>query len=252
MATLLWKEITEQWRSYRLVVVAAVLAAFGILGPLSAKYLPLMLAQMPGVPQGLADVLPEPDAAMAMSEYLDNLTQFGVILAILIPMAAVVGEKAGGTAEVTLSKPVSRAAFLGAKLLAHGLTIGVGVLFAAIGGFYYTGILFTWPPVGTFVAANVLVLVYLLLFVSLTLLASTLARSQLAAAGMSFGMLLAVGLLGAIPSLGRWLPGAVLGWARGLVMGAPVEPGWGALAVCVGLIAVAILTAWAIFRKQEL
>src|SRR3990172_3675649 len=101
MATLLWKEITEQWRSYRLAIVATVLAAFGILGPLSAKYLPLMLAEVPGGPQGLADVLPEPDAAMAMSEYLDNLTQFGVILAILIPIAAVVGEKAGRSEEHT-------------------------------------------------------------------------------------------------------------------------------------------------------
>lgn len=252
MATLLWKEITEQWRSYRLVIVAAVLTAFGILGPLSAKYLPLMLAEMPGVPEGLAEIMPEPDAAMAMGEYLDNLTQFGVILAILIPMAAVVGEKTGGTAEVTLSKPVSRAAFLGAKFLAHGFTLAVGVLFAAIGGFYYAGILFRWPPAGAFVAVNALVLAYLLLFVGLTLLASTLARSQLAAAGMSFGMLLLLGLLGSIPSLGRWLPSAVLGWARALALGASVEPCWSALAVCIALTAAAILVAWLVFRRQEL
>src|SRR3989304_4724180 len=106
MATLLWKEITEQWRSYRLVVVAAVLAAFALLGPLSAKYLPLRLAPGPGVPQGLADGLPQPGAAAHWGESLDTLTQIGVILAILIPMAGVVGEKAGGRAEVTLSKPV--------------------------------------------------------------------------------------------------------------------------------------------------
>ncbi len=252
MTTLLWKEITEGWRSYRLVIVAAVLAAFGMMGPLSAKYLPLLLTEMPGVPAGLADFMPEPDAAMAMSEYLDNLTQFGVILAILIPMAAVVGEKTGGTAEATLSKPVSRAAFLGAKFLAHGLALAVGVLLAAIGGYTYTGFLFSWPPAGAFMAANALVLAYLLLFVGLTLLASTLARSQLAAAGMSFGMLLALGLFGAIPSLGRWLPSAVLGWARGLVLGAAVEPGWGPLAVCLGLTAAALLAAWAVFRRQEL
>lgn len=252
MATLLWKEIAEQWRSYRLVIVGAVLAAFGILGPLSAKYLPVMLSQMPGVPEGLADIMPEPDAAMALGEYLDNLTQFGVILAILIPMAAVVGEKTGGTAEITLSKPVSRAAFLGAKFLAHSFTIGVGVLVAAVGGFYYTGILFTWPPAATFAAVNALVFAYLMLFVGLTLLASTLAHSQLAAAGMSFGMLILLGLLGAIPRLGRWLPAAVLAWARALALGAPGEPGWGALAVCLGLTVAALLLAWAVFRRQEI
>ncbi|OGO08948.1 MAG: hypothetical protein A2Z66_07370 [Chloroflexi bacterium RBG_13_66_10] len=252
MATLLWKELTEQWRSYRLPIVAAVLAAFGIMGPLSAKYLPLMLAEMPGVPEGLAEFMPQPDAALALGEYLDNLSQFGMILAILIPMAAVVGEKSVGTVEITLSKPVSRAAFLGAKFVANGITLGAGVFLAAVGGFYYTGVLFTWPPLGAFAAANALVFAYLLLFVALTLFASTLARSQLAAAGMSFGMLLGMGLLGAIPSLAPRLPAAVLGWARALALGAPADAGWSALAVCLVLIGAALLASWLIFRRQEL
>ncbi len=252
MATLLWKEMAEQWRSYRLPIVTAVLAAFGILGPLSVRYLPLLLAGMPGVPEGLEAVLPQPDISLALSEYLDNLSQFGVILAILIPMAAVVGEKAGGTAEITLSKPVSRAAFVAAKFLANGATLGAGVLAAGIGGFYYTGVLFSWPPAGAFAAANALVFAYLLFFVALTLLASTVARSQLAAAGMSFGMLLGMGLLGAIPSLSPYLPPAVLRWARALALGAPVEAGWTPLAVCLALIAGLLAVSWLIFRKQEL
>jgi ABC-2 type transport system permease protein len=252
MGTLIWKEIAEQWRSYRLIIVAAVLTAFGILGPLSAKYLPLLLAEMPGVPEGLAEIMPEPDAAMALTEYLDNLTQFGVILAILIPMGAVVGEKAGGTAEMTLSKPVSRAGFLAAKLVANGLTLGVGLLLAALAGYYYTGVLFTWPPLGPFVAANVLLWIYLLVFASLTLLASTVARSQLAAAGMSFGMLLLLGLLGAIPPFASRLPGAMLPWARALALGVAVEPAWSGLLSSAILAAAALLGAWLIFRRQEL
>lgn len=252
MGTLIWKEITEQWRSYRLMIVAAVLAAFGMMGPLSAKYMPLLLAEMPGVPEGLAELMPEPDAAMALTEYLDNLTQFGVILAILIPMGAVVGEKAGGTAGMTLSKPVSRAGFLAAKFVANGVTLGTGVLLAALGGYYYTGVLFTWPPLATFAAANALLLAYLMLFASLTLLASTVARSQLAAAGMSFAMLILLGLLGVIPPIATRLPAAVLSWARALALGAPIEPAWGALAACLGLTAAALLGAWAIFRRQEL
>jgi ABC-2 type transport system permease protein len=230
----------------------AVLAAFGILGPLSVKYLPLLLSGMPGVPEGLEAALPQPDLTLALSEYLDNLSQFGVVLAILIPMAAVIGEKAGGTAEITLSKPVSRAAFIGSKFLANGLTIGVGVLAAGIGGFYYAGVLFSWPPAGAFVAANALVWVYLLFFVALTLLASTVARSQLAAAGMSFGMLLGMGLLGAIPSLASYLPAAVLRWARALALGAPADAGWAPVAVCLGLTTGLLTLSWLIFRRQEL
>lgn len=252
MGTLLWKEITEQWRSYRLVIVAAVLAAFGMMGPLSAKYLPLLLEEVPGVPEGLAEVLPRPDAAMALAEYIDNLTQFGVILAILIPMGAVVGEKQGGTAEMTLSKPVSRASFLAAKFLANALTLAVGVLLAALGGYYYTGVLFTWPSAAPFAAANALVLIYLVFFASLTLLASTVARSQLTAAGLSFSSLVLLGLLGILPAVGPRLPAALLRWARGLAVGALTEPRWEALAACLGLTAAALVGAWLLFRRQEL
>lgn len=252
MRTLLWKELTEAWRSYRLLLVTAVLLVMGLLGPLSAKYLPVILANMANVPEGLAEVMPKPDAAMALTEYMDNLVQFGVILAILVPMAAVVGEKAGGTAGVTLSKPVKRWSFLLAKFVAHGVTFSVGILAAAVGGYYYTGVLFEWPPIGRFLAANALVLVYLLVFVAFTVLTSTLARSQLAAAGMAFGALVALGLLGAIPELGRHLPSALVAWSRLLTLSAPAQSAWGALAVSLGVIVTALTVAWIVFRRQEL
>ncbi|MEW6567327.1 MAG: ABC transporter permease subunit [Chloroflexota bacterium] len=252
MATLLWKEFTEAWRSYRLLILAAVLLAAGMLGPLSAKYLPQLLARMADVPEALAELMPQPDKAMAVGEYVDNLVQFGAILAILMPMAAVVGEKAGGTAEFTLSKPVRRSSFLLAKFAAHATSFTVAVLAAALGGYYYTGLLFEWLPAANFLAANALVLLYLLVLVGLTLLSSTLARSQLAAAGVAFGALLAMRLLGAIPNLGRHLPAALIGWARALALSAPAEPAWSALALSLAVIGSALASAWLIFRCQEL
>jgi ABC-2 type transport system permease protein len=252
MSTLFWKEMQEQWRSSRLLIVVAVLTAFGLLGPLSTKYLPVLLSSMPGVPEGLAAVMPTPDVTMAVGEYMDNIVQFGVILALLVPMAAVVGEKTTGTAEITLSKPVSRAAFLAAKLVSYGLVFAAGMLLAAAGGYYYTGLFFEWLPVGRFLAANGLILVYLLVFVSITLLASTLARSQLAAAGMAFASLIVFGLLGALPPLGPYLPASLIGWGRGLTLGGQSEPAWRALAASGGLILAALTVAWLAFRRQEL
>ncbi len=252
MRTLLWKELTEQWRSYRLLIVLAVLVAFGILGPVSTKYLPVLLANMADVPEGLAEIMPEPDITMAVTEYSGNLVQFGVILAVLVPMAAVVGERAAGTAEVTLSKPVSRGAFLLAKFLAYALTFTVGLAAATLAGYYYTGLLFDWVPLAGFLAANGLILVYLLVLVAITLLASTLARSQLAAAGIAVATLALLGLLGTLPPVGRLLPAAMLGWGNSLALGLPGEPAWGALAVSGILGAGALLVAWLLFRRQDL
>jgi ABC-2 type transport system permease protein len=252
MRTLLWKEVREQWRTYRFLIVATILTLFGLLGPLTARYLPQILAALPDMPPELAGLMPTPDASMAVAEYLDNVSQFGALLALLVPMGAVVGEKTRGTAEITLSKPVSRAIFLVAKFLALGVTFLGGLILAGLGGYYYTGLLFEWLPLAGFVALNGLVLVYLLSYVSITLLASTIARSQVAAAGMAFGALILFSLLGAIPSAAGLLPSALLKWGGALALGQPIEPAWNALGAALSLIAVVLTCAWLLLRRQEL
>lgn len=252
MQTLLRKELREQWRTHRILVVAAVLSLFGLLGPLSVKYLPLIMARMPGVPEGLAEVMPEPDVAMAVDEYVQNLAGFGVILAILIPMAAVVGEKNSGTAAMILSKPVSRAVFLGSKFITYGLIFFAGILLAGLGGYYYLGILFEWLKPEGFLALNGLLMIYLMMFVAITLFASTVSRSQFAAAGISFSLLIFISLLGTIPSLSPYFPTSLIDWGCALALRLDAEPAWTALAVTVAVTALAWLAAWLILQRQEL
>jgi len=252
MRTLFWKEWLEQRRSYRLVVALVVLAIAGILGPLSAKYLPQLLANMADIPPGLEALLPPADISMAVTEYSDNLIQFGVLLALLLPLAAIVGEKNQGTAALTLSKPVSRLSFVAAKSLAQGLTLFLGVLAAALLGYFYTGVLFGWIDPAGFLAANILYWLYLVVLLSLTLLASAVARSTVAAAGMAFGALLALGILGSVPALAPYLPSALLAWGGGLALGVPFDPAWPALATCVALSLAALTAAWQVVARQEI
>jgi ABC-2 type transport system permease protein len=252
MRTLLRKELREQWRSHRLLVVAAVLTAVGILGPLTARYMSELLGSIPGTPEGLEAVLPPPTADLAIGELTENLAQFGLILALLVPMAAVVGEKASGTAALTLSKPVSRAAFLAAKLLALLVTFTLGVSLAVGAGYAYTGMLFEWLPIGGFALLGATVLLYLFAYASLALLASTLMRSQLAAAGLAFGLALALGLVGTIPAVGAYLPSALLGWGRTAASGTLPELPWRSLLATAAGIPGLLALAWAALRRQEL
>lgn len=252
MKILLRKELRELWRTRRFLIVGAVLFVFGLLGPLSIKYMPVILTQMTGVPEGLEDILPEADVALAVDEFVQNLSQFGVILAILVPMGAVVREKEGGTAVMVLSKPVPRAYFLGAKGVAYAAVFMLGVLLAGLGGYYYLGILFEWlSPLG-FLALMGMILMYLLMYVMLTLFASTICQSQFAAAGVSFGLLIFLSLLGVIPSISPHLPASVLRWGRVLALGQGEEAAWSSVLVT-GFVAVAAwLGAWLVLRRQEL
>ena len=252
MRTLLWKEWLEQRRSYRLLAAVIVLAIAGILGPLTAKYLPQMLASMADLPEGLAAMLPAADISMAIGEYSDNLVEFGALLALLLPIATVVGEKTQGTAALTLSKPISRLSYVGAKFAVQSLTLLLAVVAASAIGYLYVGVLFGWLDPLAFAAANSMYWVYLTVLLSLTILASTLARSTVASAGMAFGALIALGILGSIPAISAYLPSALLAWGRALALGLPAEPAWAALAVSIGLSLAAVTGAWQALRRQEL
>jgi ABC-2 type transport system permease protein len=243
------KELLEQWRSYRLLVVAAVLVALGLVSPLAAKFTPELLRLVPNGSQ-IAGLFPAPTALEAVDQYLKNVSQFAVILALLLTMGAVAVEKERGTAAMMLVKPLPRWAFLAAKFAALSLTFAAGLALAGAAAYYYTALLFGPLDIGAWVGLNALLLAYTLVYVALTLFCSVVARSQAAAGGLAFGLLIILALPGAIPQIDVYLPGELVNWARNLIAGGP--SGWPALAVCLALIVAALAAAWWRFERQEL
>lgn len=244
------KELLEQWRTYRMLVVTVVLVFFGLLSPLTAKFMHEIFRMLPDGEQ-IAAMFPPPTVADAVGQYVKNGSQFAVILALLIAMGSVAVEKDKGTAALMLVKPMSRLAFLMAKFVALGTTFAVGIALGGLACYYYTWLLFEPLDVLAWLALNGLLLVFTLVYVALTLLGSTVSRSQIVAGGVGFGWIILLSLVGVIPKVGDAMPGRLLTWGSGLVLG--VEgAAWLALAVSVGLIVTALVGAWAIFRRQEL
>jgi ABC-2 type transport system permease protein len=244
------KEITEQWRTSRMLVVVLVLGLFGLASPLLARFTPQLLSMIPEA-EAFAPFIPEPTLVDAYVQYNSNIVQFGVILAILVAMGLVVQEKEKKTAALVLTKPLSRPAFLAAKFLAVTLTFAVGLAVAALGAYYYTLLLFEAPQLSGWLVLNGLVLVYLLVHVAVTLFFSTLARSTVAAAGMAFGAMLLLAVLGAIPGFGVYAPAQLVAWGQMNLLGLP-DTAWPALVISLALILVSLLGAWWLFEKQEI
>lgn len=248
------KEFLEMARTYRLLILAAVLILFGLLSPLMAKAIPEIMRLVPGG-EAFLPLIPPPTMADAITQFVKNITQFGILLALLLSMGLVAQEKDRGTAVLVLVKPLPRPVFILSKFVAVALAFLVCLLVAGAAGYLYTWILFGPPNAGGWLVMTLLIWVYLLVFVAVTLLGSTLVKSQAAAAGIGFGALLLLGLVGAIPGMGKYLPGYLPSWG-GIAAGLPaigdVASVWPALAVSVIIIVVSLLAAWAIFEKQEL
>lgn len=243
------KELLEQWRTRRMLVLAVVLILFGLLSPLLARYTPEIIGMFPEA-EGLADLIPPPTTADAVAQYLENMSQFGVILALLLAMGSVAQEKERGTAAMMLVKPLPRWAFLGAKFAALFITFAIGLALAGAGAYYYTYLLFEPLDLGRWLALNGLVLLYLMVYVSLTVLCSVLMRSPAAAGGLAFALLIILAVPGVAPQIGRYLPGHLISLAGGVMLGGGQQ--WMAVWVSVGLIVASLAGAWLVFRRQEL
>src|SRR5512136_759349 len=108
------KEWMEALRNYRLLIVGVVLIFFGLTSPLVAKIAPQILTvAIPGT--DISKLLPPPTVSDAVTQYVKNMAQFELILALLLGMGMVAQEKDKGTAAMMLVKPMPRGSFLTAK-----------------------------------------------------------------------------------------------------------------------------------------
>ncbi|MDP2994266.1 MAG: ABC transporter permease subunit [Anaerolineales bacterium] len=244
------KEMLEQWRTYRFLIVAAVFTAFGLSSPLLAKFTPEMLKSIPGVPTELLAAFPAPTVTDAITQYVKNMSQFGILLALLMTMGVVVQEKERGTAAFFLTRPVSRETFLLTKFAALIATFIASLALAAVGCWYYTLVLFEPLAWGPFLVLNGLILVVILVYMALALLASTIARSNGVAVGLAFVALILIGGLGALPRIGDYFPGRLFSWGVTLMMGGN-DTAWWAFGISLGIIAAALIIACIVFRRQE-
>ncbi len=249
----LFAEFRKEWkyllRSYRLLIVAIVLLFFGLTSPVLAKFTPQLMTLIPT--GGLTIQMPPPTVADAIGQYVKNMGQFGVLLGLLLTMGVVAQEKDRGTAAMMLVKPLPRGSFLLAKFLGLAVMFAICLAIAGIAAYYYTYLLFEALNILYWLVLNLMVFTYIMVIVSVTLLCSTITRSQGAAAGIAIGALIIGWFAGGILQLGKYMPGELITWGARLVQG-DTTPSWIALGVSLGLIIVPLLAAWLIFKCQEL
>ena len=249
--TLLAKEFREQWRTWKMIVFLAVFLITGIISPVLAKYTPEILKSIPNLPAGLADFIPAPTVADSLAQYLKNTEQFGILLVILLTMGVMAQEKERGTAAMLLTKPVSRSAVLLAKWLVGMTIVLAGLLVGGLACLAYTVVLFEPLPFGAFWILNLFLLIYLGVYLTVALMASTLARSQSIAAAGAFGGLIVLIILGSLPRVSDYMPGQLVNWGNSLVLKGDLTA-WPALGLAAVIIVLALLIACLRFEQEEI
>ena len=236
------KEVLEQRRTWKFVAIAVVLTIPAILVPTVASI--------------VSHVQNEPQGVRAVREGLSELgggvlPTLGTFLVIIITMGALAGERATGTAAMTLSKPVTRSAFVSAKLFALALSIFGAIAIASTVGYFLTTILFVSTGLGRFALAMVISAIYLVFIGSLVLFWSAMFSRQQLAAGISFAVFIALNILRTVPHAERYLPVSTPDWSMSIIR-AETNDYWPAFGIACGLIVVLSVGSWVVFRRKEL
>jgi ABC-2 type transport system permease protein len=248
LGVLIKKEIKEQLKTYRFLIVAGVFLFFGLSTPLLTKYLPELL-ELAG--EDIIIELPPPTALQALQEYSDTILQVGILVVVLVTMGAVARERERGTAQMVLSKPVGRGAFVGAKLVGISLSFLVALGLASTASYIYTVLLLGEADVGAFLVLNLLLGLFFITAIAVTLLFSSLFKNQLAAGGVALVALVVQAVLTQVPWIGDYMPAALPGWGIGLLAG-PHPAAWGAVAVSLAIVGASLYLSRLKLNRTEI
>ncbi len=248
--TALNKEFLEQRRTRKFLIALVVLVLFGMTSPLMAKMIPQIMTLVPGG-EAFVGMIPEPTINDAVAQYIKNVTQFGILLALVFSMGAMAVEKDKGTAAMILSKPMPRGSFLLAKFAITRLDFFIAVVIAGVACYYYTYFLFGELNILNWLALNGLIL---LLYHGVRGHHPALLNPDPHSIRCHRTILWytdRAGHSGRHPRIRGNFPDALISNASMLMSGMPVS-NWTGLWVSLGLIVVSLTTAWLVFRKQEL
>lgn len=245
---LIRKEMKEQMRTSRLLIILAVFIFFGIASPLAARFMPEIIDSI-AKEQNIVIQMPEGKWQDAAAQFIKNISQMGVFILIILGMGAVAKEKETGTAAFMLVKPVSRDLFIISKFITSVLTIVFSILIGVITMLVYTRLFFGEFEITLFVIIAAVLCLYLSVIQAITLFFSTLMKSQIPAGVLAFITTLALGGLSLLGNAGIWSPSHLIAESNAIVAGAMVN--WQPFMIAILLIISLLLSGIYYFRKWE-
>jgi len=245
------KEFTEILRTWRIWVIPGMLLFFGLISPIIAALTPALVQSMASAQPGVVVKLPPPTALDAAAQFLKNLNQFILIAIVIAGAGAISGERSSGTAILVLTKPLSRGAFVLAKIVSQitvlvaatvlGTAACVGMTAAAFDGARAPG-LFTMVSLWLLSAS--------LLIVVMTLFSAAF-RSRGAAAGAGLGFYFLTLLFSIWEPASAYTFIGLQSAMRDALRGEALSLGWPVATAIVAMVGGAF-AAVRVFERQEL
>ncbi len=245
----LWRlEWLRLIRTKRVIGIVGVYVFFGLLGPITARYMKEIVENFGG---GVEIVVPDPVAADGITSYVANAAQIGLLVSVGIAAAALAFD-AKPQMGIFLRTRVARVRdIILPRYVVITAAVVVSFILGSIAALYESIVLLGSLSISGWFLGTLLGCLYLIFAMALVAAVAGKSKSVLFTVMISIGILLLLPIIGVAPAVAEWLPSYLVGAADGLVRDTAFSEYIPATLVTIGLTAAALWLAvhWAEQRE---
>jgi ABC-2 type transport system permease protein len=249
--TLARKEALEILRTWRVVVLPAIVLLFAVTSPVLAKFTPEIVSAVAGAQFGDL-VLPSPTAYAAYGQWIKNLSQIAAFAIIISSGGIVSAERRAGTAALVLTKSASREVFVLVKFAVHLVFLALVLAFGTTVAWAVTAVTFGSAPAGALWSSTAVWFALAGVYLGLMVLFSVLIPAAAGAAGAGLAAYVALAVGAAWPGIANHSPAGLLGRATTLAAHTDAAPVFWPVLTAAVVVVAAVAAAVFAFRRQEL
>lgn len=214
----IWKlEWLRLVRTKRIVILLVVFVAFGLIGPLGARYLPELINNSPNNGGITVTVTAKPKPVDGYVQYMSNVSQLGTLVAVIIAAYSLAIDAKTNLSVYyrTRIKQVTKL-ILSRFVVITMATVGTFII-GTIAAWYETTALLGNISIKNLIVGALYISIYWIFSIATVALAASFVRGLLATVGLSLGMLISFPLLSVIKPISHWLPSELVGSLSALV-----------------------------------
>lgn len=234
-------------RSHRGLVLGAVYVLFGLLGPLTAKYLPQLVKY---ASTEMTIIAPAPKPAFGIVNFVSQAGQTGLVVTVIVVAGALCFDARRGLAIFYRTRAGGPFALIWPRFAAGAVLAVSAYALGTAAAWFETAVLLGGLPAVPMLEGLLLQAGFLVFAVALVAAASTVGRSTLSTVGIALGLLfLVLPIAGLISGVGPWVPTKLASAPGALLSGTGFVTFLRPLAV--SALATAGLLAFAVRRSRR-
>jgi ABC-2 type transport system permease protein len=246
----LWRlEVLRLTRTNRWLILVGIFAFFGLLGPVTARYMAEIMGRFGG---DIQVTLPDPTPLDGIVQYLSNASQIGLLAVVVVAAAALaVDARPEAAAFFRTRVPDARTILFPRYVVTTAAAVlafllGMGLAWA--GTAWLIGAL----PTGDMLVGTLLGSLYLAFAVALVAAMAAVTRTVVTTVFAALAILLMLPVLGLLGAVKPWLPSELVGAPTSVVAGVPPNEFTRAVIVTVAVTAALLALASARQSAREL